>query len=657
MLAAFLSKLVLGRAAPVQRAASVVWLFALVFGVAACGIGSSPSSTTIIGGVAATQSYPFFVSLTDGPETESFCGGSLVYSGADRGRAIVVTAAHCVVDASSKLSVRFQSQSGANPVVDIPVQRLIVHEGFEPTSLKNDLALLLLTKAAPEGAQEIDLATSQDLDSEGDQRRVIGRGNMTTIGWADASQLMEVDLPILAGEICSKSYDTFDHDVHLCAADPNGGKDSCQGDSGGPLFKVLDSGRFLLSGIVSYGTGCGQAKNPGVYTRLSAFQRWITAKQDLLRTPLYDLDSASYAKAFEQGCFSSTSVSLGERRDGGSVSEQRVMSLSGDFLELDKGRTTWLYHEILRGKIAASPSCVARMDDGSLLKFYWAQTPRDARRKQYRLLVRFEDEPGFTAVAPISFESNWDLFCASSENPDAALAWSVSLVGHEAELRLGEQLFRSAGLPAPAEKPNQTNSRAVKDCALGGGTKIELRVIESGPDAGRYVVSVSNLKGRRSGIDFQHVYSLVTQSERPGRQLLLGVETNDTGESDLVISNLSRDVLYGWRLSCDKPLQLLDVAGQPLQFKALGSNYVVDMLSSERPEFRVESQSTLRLALKGVQDLCSTGDVASASAGDALNSGACASAAPQSEGARAYCEINGFGTYLDLPSLQPAPAP
>lgn len=52
--------------------------------------------------------------------------------------------------------------------------------------------------------------------------------------------------------------------------------DTCKGDSGGPLmyFSPVRQ-RFELVGIISFGTGCGDADHAGVYTRVSSYLDWI----------------------------------------------------------------------------------------------------------------------------------------------------------------------------------------------------------------------------------------------------------------------------------------------------------------------------------------------------------------------------------------------
>ena len=54
------------------------------------------------------------------------------------------------------------------------------------------------------------------------------------------------------------------------------GKDACQGDSGGPLVCSFDQ-RAVLVGVVSHGSGCGEAGKPGIYAKVDYFKQWFNS--------------------------------------------------------------------------------------------------------------------------------------------------------------------------------------------------------------------------------------------------------------------------------------------------------------------------------------------------------------------------------------------
>lgn len=94
------------------------------------------------------------------------------------------------------------------------------------------------------------------------------------------SLLQEVSVPVINNTVCESMYRTagyIEHIPHIfiCAGWRRGGFDSCEGDSGGPMVIQRDDRRFLLAGVISWGIGCAEPNQPGVYTRISEFKDWI----------------------------------------------------------------------------------------------------------------------------------------------------------------------------------------------------------------------------------------------------------------------------------------------------------------------------------------------------------------------------------------------
>ena len=79
---------------------------------------------------------------------------------------------------------------------------------------------------------------------------------------------------------CKKRYgDSFSSHGTLCAGSPPDTSllhdDSCQGNSGGGLVCQEETGRWVLTGVVAGGYGCGDPSSPSLYSRVSRFRSWI----------------------------------------------------------------------------------------------------------------------------------------------------------------------------------------------------------------------------------------------------------------------------------------------------------------------------------------------------------------------------------------------
>ena len=216
----------------------------------------------IVGGtVAGAADNPFQVALLNKSVANNFdaqfCGGTLVKAN------VVVTAAHCSdFVTAGQVQVLTGTRNLDGTGVRRNVTRIAIHPSWNSGTFDYDVAVWTLSSSTS-GIPFASLASADP---------AVGT-NLLVTGWGALSEggsfpinLRKVTVPLASRTNCNdtNSYNGQITARMLCAGFDAGGKDSCQGDSGGPLARGS-----VLTGIVSWGTGCARPNKFGIYTRVS----------------------------------------------------------------------------------------------------------------------------------------------------------------------------------------------------------------------------------------------------------------------------------------------------------------------------------------------------------------------------------------------------
>ncbi|XP_044133058.1 acrosin-like [Bufo gargarizans] len=241
----------------------------------------------IVGGKDALPgSWPWLVSIQQPIDEETFihlCGGSVLNT------QWILTAAHCFKDQddyvySWRLVFGLHKLSVLAPGTQIRgISKKIEHENYNPDTELNDIALVAMDRpisyskyiqpaCLPPKTADLSLMTDC---------HIAGWGTLEESAMEPSDTLQEARVQMIPAKRCNSTtwYNGEVRIYNLCAGYEQGGIDSCQGDSGGPLMcKEPMTNIFSVVGITSWGSGCAQARSPGVYTSTQYFLNWILDK-------------------------------------------------------------------------------------------------------------------------------------------------------------------------------------------------------------------------------------------------------------------------------------------------------------------------------------------------------------------------------------------
>ncbi|XP_031568094.1 uncharacterized protein LOC116302847 [Actinia tenebrosa] len=247
---------------------------------------SSPQTRIVGGDPSHHGGWPWQVQmggLLYGIFFPHWCGASIV------NERWIVTAAHCVTRRRFGSYTVFKPKNLTITVGEynlsridgteqqIPVEKVLVHRQYNPTTIDYDIALLQLKRPMVFNAHVSPVCLPSFDFPPNTMCYVTGWGRTTMANRKSSIVLQEAEVPLMERNRCKYLLRRISTVTSRMRCNGYNGfpKSTCHGDSGGPLV-CSRNGRWFLMGITSWGyRDCTDMRYPSVYADVLYFRDWI----------------------------------------------------------------------------------------------------------------------------------------------------------------------------------------------------------------------------------------------------------------------------------------------------------------------------------------------------------------------------------------------